>query len=189
MPRSSRLFSIALVALFSLHAAVPPLADVRDLSGRLMNPFSTPSRIRVLLFARSDCPITKRYAPELRRIAQEFKYRDVDFWLVFPDRSESVPDIRSTIDQFHFPGTPVLDPKHALVRLANATVAPEAAVFDASETLIYHGRIDDRYVDVGKSKPAADVHDLENAITAALNHKPVTEPVTRAVGCSLADVE
>lgn len=83
----------------------------------------------------------------------------------------------------------MLDPKHALVRLANATVAPEAAVFDASETLIYHGRIDDRYVDVGKSKPAADVHDLENAITAALNHKPVTEPVTRAVGCSLADVE
>ena len=90
---------------------------------------------------------------------------------------------------YHFPGTPVLDPKHTLVRQAHAETAPEAAVFDPSGHLAYHGRIDDRYVDIGKSRAAAQVHDLEDAIAAVLKRQPVREPVTKAIGCSLADVE
>ena len=153
------------------------------------DPFATPARVRVLLFVRTDCPITNRYAPELQRVAEEFKGRDVQFWLVYPDATETAAGIRAHIDQYRFPGEPVRDPQHELVRRAHATVAPEAAVFDAAGRLIYHGRIDDRYVDIGKARPAAQTHDLENAITAVLAGKPVAESETRAIGCSLADVE
>lgn len=153
------------------------------------DPFATPSRARVLLFVRTDCPITNRYAPELQRIAQEFEGRGVRFYLVYPDATETTSAIREHIAQYHFPGEPVRDPQHTLVRRARASVAPEAAVFDQAGKLMYHGRIDDRYVDIGKARPAAQTHDLENAITAVLAGKPVPQAETHAVGCSLADVE
>jgi hypothetical protein len=138
---------------------------------------------------RSDCPISKRYAPELERISREFEAAQVQFWLVFPDSTETPQDIRSLVSEYKFPGTPLLDPKHELVRIAHATIAPEAAVFDRDNKLVYHGRIDDLYVDIGRSRPAATVHDLEDAISAVVARKAVRPAETQAVGCSLADVE
>jgi AhpC/TSA family len=160
-----------------------------DLAGNPQDPFASRAAVTVLLFVRTDCPITNRYAPELQRLAQEFKTRSVAFWLVYPDPDEAPQHIQDHIRDFRFPGQPLRDPRHDLVREAHATVAPEAAVFNGSGKLVYHGRIDDRYVDIGKTRPAAQVHDLEDAISAVLAGKPVAHAETRAVGCSLADVE
>lgn len=145
--------------------------------------------VRVFLFVRTDCPITNRYAPELQRLAQEFSGRGVIFSLVYPDATETPKAIADHIAQYHFPGEPLRDPDHRLVKRAHVTVAPEAAVFDSSGKLMYHGRIDDRWVDIGKARPAAQTHDLENAIAAVLAGKPVPQSETRAIGCSLADVQ
>ena len=160
-----------------------------DLAGKPIDPFASKSRVEVFLFVRTDCPITNRYAPELQRINQEFSQRGVRFWLIYPDSTETAAAIENHVAQYHFPGEPLRDPQHKLVELAHATVAPEAAVFDSSGKLMYHGRIDDRYIEIGKSRQTAQVHDLENAIEAVLTGKPVAEAETRAVGCSLADVE
>ena len=80
-------------------------------------------------------------------------------------------------------------PPAQLVRLAEAQVAPETAVFEAAGRLAYCGLIDDRFVDFGKARAAARTHALEAAITAALASKPVSPARTRAVGRFLADVE
>ena len=157
-------------------------------AGQQADPFAASVSARVLLFVRTDCPITNRYAPELQRIAKEFGGESVGFWLVYPDPSETPNQIKAQIDEYHLPGTPLRDPHHQLVARAHATVAPEAAVFDRAGRLIYHGRIDDRYVDIGKARPAAQTHDLEEAIKDVLAGKPVPKAETRAVGCYLADV-
>jgi hypothetical protein len=156
------------------------------LDGKPLDPFASPRGLQVLLFVRTDCPITNRYAPELRRIAHEFT--DVNFWLVYPDRTATADSIREHIGQYALPGTPVRDPNQVLVERAHAEVAPEAAVFDARGTEVYHGRIDDRWVDFGKSRTQAQTHDLENAIRDALAGRRVAQPSTRAIGCSLADL-
>lgn len=153
------------------------------------DPFASHARVRVFLFVRTDCPITNRYAPELQRIAAEFNPKDVQFWLIYPDPSETAQRINAQVAEYHFPGEPLRDPHHELVKRAHATVAPEAAVFDKAGRLMYHGRIDDRWVDVGKSRPAPRTHDLENAIAAVLAGKAVAQPETPAIGCSLADIE
>lgn len=160
-----------------------------DLAGKAENPFDSHAAVTVMLFVRTDCPITNRYAPELERIAQNFNGRPVAFWLVYPDPDETPAHIETHIHDYGFPGTPLRDPHHVLVKDAHATVAPEAAVFNRAGKLMYHGRIDDRYVDIGKTRPAAQEHDLEDAIEAVLAGKPVAHPETRAVGCSIADVE
>jgi Redoxin len=182
-----RAAAIAALALFAVSGWAAGSAT--DLDGRPLDPFSTQARAQVLLFVRTDCPITNRYAPELQRVAREFASSGVRFWLVYADRDEAAAHIREHVAEYHFPGEPVRDPQHELVRRAHATVAPEAAVFDGAGRLIYHGRIDDRYVDIGKARAEARVHDLENAIAAVLAGKPVAQAATHAVGCSLADVE
>jgi hypothetical protein len=144
--------------------------------------------VQVFLFVRTDCPITNRYAPEVRRIAQEFQGRHVAFYLVYPDPKENKRAIENHMAEYQFPGTPLRDPDHELEERAHATTAPEAAVFDPAGNLKYHGRVDDLWVSPGKSRPAAQIHDLEDAISAVLAGKPVAHPETRAIGCSLKDL-
>jgi hypothetical protein len=175
----------ALAAAASGSSASLPL----DLSGAGLDPFASRAAARVFLFVRTDCPITNRYAPELQRLAGEFANRKIEIWLVYPDPSEKTDGIRAHLSAYGFPGTPLRDPAHNLVRRAQVTVAPEAAVFDAMGRLMYHGRIDDLWVSPGKARPVAQTHDLETAIFAVLAGKPVLRAKTEAVGCSLADVQ
>lgn len=183
------LAALAAVLVFASCALASQSREALDLDGKSVDPFTSPARVEVFLFVRTDCPITNRYAPELQRLGKEFSARGVRFWLIYPDPAETASSIQNHIAQYHFPGVPLRDPHHALVRRAHAIVAPEAAVFDSTGQLIYHGRIDDRYVDIGLARQTAQVHDLEDAIAAVLAGKPVAQSETRAVGCSLADVE
>lgn len=153
------------------------------------NPFTSSARARVLLFVRTDCPITNRYAPELQRLSQEFSSRGARFWLVYPDPAATAQSIDRHRAEYNFPGTVLRDPRHSLVKLAHATAAPEAAVFDSAGKLLYHGRIDDRWVNPGTARPAARTHDLEDAIAAVLAGRRPARAATPAVGCSLADIE
>ncbi len=153
------------------------------------NPFAEPAKVRVLIFARTDCPITNRYAPEITRIAQEFAAQNVKFWIVYPDPSETPQKIATHMADYHLPGQGLLDPHQNLRKRAQAAVSPQAAVFDSKGALTYSGRIDDRYVSFGKSRPLPDVHDLENAIESTLNGKPIAQPRTKAIGCYLDDLQ
>ncbi len=153
------------------------------------NPFTEPAKAYVLIFARTDCPITNRYAPELERIGHEFASQNVKFWIVYPDQSETIEKINRHMSDYHLPGRGIADPTLELRKRAEATVSPQAAVFNQKAKLVYSGRIDDRYISFGRSRPTADIHDLENAIRATLTGKPIAQPRTKAIGCYLDDLK
>jgi hypothetical protein len=178
---------LAAAALVAQTAAQTPRPT--DLDGHPVDPLQAPeARAVVLLFVRSDCPISNRYAPEIRRIYDRFAGRGVVFWLVYPDPQASVAEIRRHLAEYRYPGRVLQDPAHALVKLAHAEVTPEAAVFAPGRRLVYHGRIDDLYVDWGRTRPAPTTHDLVAALEATLAGRPVPVAATRAVGCFLADL-
>jgi len=163
--------------------------SVVDLAGKPRDPFTSPARARVFIFVRTDCPITNRYAPEIARLEHQFLKGDAEFWLVYPDPEVTPQQIRTHIAEYGFQGQPLRDPHHELVKRAHAVTAPEAAVFDGQGRLVYHGRIDDLWVEPGKARPMARTHDLEDAIGAVVEGRAVEHPETRAIGCSLADVK
>ena len=55
--------------------------------------------------------------------------------------------------------------------------------------LIYLGRIDDRYVDIGKARPEATRHDLEEVLVAVVAEKSIRRRETKAVGCTIEDLK
>lgn len=145
--------------------------------------------VNVLLFSRSDCPITNRYAPTLRALHESFAPRGVQFYLVYPDHDASDAAIHQHLAEFALPGTYLRDPGHALVDFCGATITPEAAVYTRGGKRLYLGRIDDRFVSFGKERLQASAHDLEEAIAAALAGEPVTTSKTQAVGCRIPPAE
>ncbi len=177
-----------------LKAAVLALAtalsvSVPALDGQLVDPLQPAAGVRatVLLFVSTECPVSNRYAPDLRAMHDAFANNGVAFWLVYPDPEDSATKIREQVASFRFPGMPLRDAGHRLANAAGATITPEAAVYDARGILMYRGRIDDRYSAIGVERPAATRHDLRDAITATLAGTPIAQRFTQAVGCYIAD--
>ena len=77
-------------------------AVARDFS--LPGPFDDPdARAVVLLFTRTDCPISNRYAPEIRRVYSRYHDRGVSFYLVYPDRDETPETIEKHRAEYSYP--------------------------------------------------------------------------------------
>jgi hypothetical protein len=172
-----------------LAMAVFASSSTLDLAGNAHDPFLSLSKVKVFIFVRTDCPLSNRYAPELRRIFTEFSDQSVDFWMVYPDPAETASGISRHIGTFGFPGKPLRDPRHELVKRSHVANAPEVAVFDSEDKLIYHGRIDDLWVATGIARPMARVHDLEDAISAVLAGHSYKPSEIHGVGCALVDAK
>jgi hypothetical protein len=160
-----------------------------DLEGKSVNPLAASGgRIVVLVFLRRDCPISSRYAPVIQKVSSE-RRNDVSFWLVFPDKTDTSKAIEKYLQDYGYRLPGLRDPEHVLVKLAQAETTPEVAVFDRNRHLVYHGRIDNWYVDFGRPRPAPTTHELNDAIDAALAGKPVTPSAVNGVGCYISDVQ
>jgi thiol-disulfide isomerase/thioredoxin len=165
------------------------LALAVGLDGRPVTQLAPPgSRVVVLFFAASDCPISNRYVPELQRLAQQYSSSGVRVWFVYPNAQDDAKVVEAHNREFGITAQTVLDTTQTLTKMAGVTTTPEAAVFvPQGDTLheVYRGRIDDRYVNLGTERPQPSRHDLEEAIRAVLAGKPVARPSGPPVGCSI----
>jgi len=160
-----------------------------DLDGHTVNPLATDTnKVVVLVFVRRDCPVSNRYAPVIQKISKQYEDR-ASFWLVFPDKSDSSQEIRRYLKEYGYRLRALSDPEHALVKLGHAQITPEVAVFDRGRHLVYDGRIDDWYVELGRVRPAPTTDELNEAIRAALAGKAMAKSEVRGVGCYISDLE
>lgn len=169
-----------------LLAATDPSAV--DLDGQTVKLPSSGAPVVVLFFTASDCPIASRYEPEMLRLEQKFNPSNVAFWWVYPNPGDTAATIRRHREQFTGSAHVLRDVDQSLAHWSHATVTPEAAIFvsnSGSLREVYHGRIDDRYIALGREQPRATHHELEEAIGAALAKRPIPRPAGLPVGCAL----
>jgi thiol-disulfide isomerase/thioredoxin len=192
IPRSlSRfLFAIAVLCLGAASLISTSLQGLAtDLEGKPFDPFRTArGKVVVLIFVRTDCPISNRYAPLVQQLNAQFADKAA-FFLVYPDKKETADTIRKHDREFGYTFAALRDPQHFLVKRSGAQITPEAAVFDANRRLVYHGRIDNLYEDFGHARKTATTHELADAIEAAIAGKTPGEKATHAVGCYISDLE
>ena len=188
---------IRLLAVLTMVAWLAPLASTSpaaentgfDLRGNPVDPLkSTGGKVVVLVFVRTDCPVSNRYAPFIQKLSREHAGKAA-FWLIYPSKSESAEAIRKHEREYGYKIPALRDPQHVLVKESQVQITPEVAVFDASKRLIYHGRIDNLYEDIGRARSTATTHELEDAIAAALGGKSLAADATHGVGCYISDLE
>lgn len=141
----------------------------------------------VLVFTTTDCPISNRYAPEIKRLTEVYAGR-MQFKLVYPVPTDTETMIRDHVRKFGYTIPWQRDDKQTLVKQTGVTVTPEVAIIDATGKQLYRGRIDDRYITFGKDRPQPTVRDLERSLEAILAGQPVPVPQTQAIGCFISDL-
>jgi hypothetical protein len=182
------LICVLFPSVFSVKASTgEPLAI--DLAGNAVDPLkSSPGKAVILIFVRTDCPISNRYAPTIQRLSAQYAHKAA-FWLVYPARHESPEMIRKHEQEFGYKLRALRDVQHRLVKQSRVAITPEAAVFDASHRLVYHGRIDDLYEDFGHARRVPTTHELDDAVQAAISGKTLAADAVPAVGCYISDLE
>jgi hypothetical protein len=164
----------------------PASVQARDLDGASYQIPDPRVAATVLIFIAHDCPNANRYLPEIERLRARYSSRGVRFLTVYAEPGLTLDAARRHRKEFAVEAPAILERWQQLVPATGVTVTPEAAVLGPSGKLIYRGRIDDRYAELGRARPRPTRQDLEAALQAILTGKPVAVPRTRAVGCFIS---
>jgi hypothetical protein len=189
--------ALFLSGLGSLLAAPRMLAEEpfvfgTEIDGREVTSLAAPgTRYVAAIFVATDCPISNRYLPLLARLSHQFAPRGVRLWLVYPNPEDTLAAVRTHQSQYPDAASlpQLIAPDPRFLAHAHVHVTPEAAVFHSdavmTEAVLWHGRIDDRYLTFGTQRPAATRHDLADALNAALAGRQPAPPAAPPVGCAI----
>ncbi len=137
----------------------------------------------VFIFLSSECPISNSYMPVIAAMSREFAAKNVAFYGVISD-----PDIKNETAKkfgadYEFPCDILMDQNQKLASLLGAHITPEVFVIAHDGAIAYHGRVDDRYVALGKPRAQAKTHDLHDALTNLIADKKPANRKTKVIGC------
>jgi len=187
MQRSALLLALCLYTLpgvpqtarFGAHLDGKPLTQLAPADAKAV----------VLFFVASDCPVSNRTFPEMKRLRETYAPQGVRFLFVYPNVTEDQSAIAEHQRAFDPGGEAIADPAAALVHLTHAFVTPEVAILvpAPNSTLkpVYVGRIDDRFVRIGQERPQPTQLFADRALAALLAGQPVTPDSGSPVGCTI----
>jgi peroxiredoxin len=138
----------------------------------------------VLMFIATQCPVSNSYNTRMAEISKRYADKGVAFVGINSNKQESVAEVAEHAQKHGFSFPVLKDVGNVQADRFGAQVTPEIYAYDASLTLRYHGRIDD-------SREESGVHtrDLQNALDAILEGKPVPLAETKAFGCTIKRVQ
>src|SRR5688500_9693095 len=99
------LFVIILMLIAAASAGCDSATGLKGVDGKPFDLWQQVenSQATVLLFTRTDCPISNRYAPTVRSLCNTYQPRGVDWLLVYVDPKESPTTIRQHLAEYQYP--------------------------------------------------------------------------------------
>jgi peroxiredoxin len=186
MPRQTLALLACCTALGSSAWAAPPQFRLHDAQGGIHTPAEWSGQRAVLLFfVTTDCPVGNSYVPEMNRIHDAYAARGVTVYAVQADPGVAEADVVKYARDYRYGFPLLIDPGQVLVRHTNATVTPQAAILRPDGKLVYLGRIDNRVVDFGKSRPQATQSDVRMILDTVLSGKNAPYSTTKSIGCAI----
>ena len=142
---------------------------------------------RILIFLAPLCPICQNMTFDLRQLEQDYSGKSVEFVGVFPNASTTPAQIALFKETYGLSMNMIQDTA-GWAETLGAKWTPEVFVLDQRDSVVYQGRINDRYFAPGKRKSKTKRRDLDAALRDCLAGRPVEDPVTDAVGCPIEGV-
>ena len=187
---------IAMLAIALLVNARPLVADIPapPIIGSTIADFTLPdasgaahtlaslrgSKGTVLIFIATQCPVSNGYNERMEKLAQDFKARGINVIGINANSTESASDVKDHAAKNNLTFTILKDNGNKVADQLGATRTPEAYFLDASNKLLYHGRIDN-----SRDITQVNTSELRDALEAALAGKPVAKATANAFGCSI----
>ena len=137
-------------------------------------------QLRVAFFLSPTCSICRFYALEMRNLSAAYSSKGVDFagYAVGPLLNDSIVEAFRKEYQIPFP----IKHDDVMHRQMNATVTPEVFVIH-NDSVVYHGRIDDSFLRVGKRRAHVKNRELRSVLDSILQGRGVDVHFVPAVGC------
>ena len=134
----------------------------------------------VLLFISVQCPVSNAYNERMEKLAQDYKARGINVIGINSNVAEDAASAKAHAAEHKLSFTILKDAGNKIADKLGANVTPEAYFLDASNKLVYHGRIDN-------ARNAAEVQsqELRDAMDAVLAGKPIEKAEAKAFGCSI----
>ena len=137
------------------------LLTLDDLQGQKRQPLRVEdAKASVLIFIAADCSICNSYAPEINALAKEYGDQSVRFYVVHVDPDLTAAAARKHAEAYGYRCPVLLDAHHQLVKATGVTTTPEVAVMTPDGAIVYRGRIDDLYSEIGVKRQTAAKRDL-----------------------------
>ncbi|MEO8493484.1 MAG: redoxin domain-containing protein [Planctomycetota bacterium] len=169
-------------------AAIAPKFSLGDYRGKQWQSEDFhKSRVLVVGFLGTECPLVKLYAQRLQAMSNELAASGVAFIGINPNQQDSLTELAHFAKEHEITFPLLKDPGNRVADQFGATRTPEVFVFDESRQLRYHGRIDDQYT-YGVQRPKVEHEYLREAIDALLANKPVAITATETIGCLIGRV-
>jgi thiol-disulfide isomerase/thioredoxin len=140
----------------------------------------------VFIFLSPECPLSRNYIPELKRI--QANYKNFEIIGVFPGKSYTAQEIKNFLNDYKITFSAVQDGEKKLTKLLNATVTPEVVLLNKIGKRVYSGLIDDKIIELGQQKQVASKHFLTDAIESIETDKKVLVSFTKPIGCYINDL-
>ena len=134
----------------------------------------------VIIFLSAQCPVVRAYGERIEKLAEDYSARGVNVIGINSNVTESTNYIKRHISDNKFSFVVLRDKGSKVADMLGAERTPEVFFLDASNKLVYRGRIDN-HINVAMVQS----NDLRNAIDATLAGKPVVKTEAAAFGCSI----
>jgi peroxiredoxin len=143
------------------------------------------SKLVVVAFLRTECPLAGLYAPRMAELAKTYEQKGVSFFGVDCDPQDAPSAMArfATEQGLTFPF--LKDVGNELADRLSVERTPEVFVLDGDRTVRYRGRVDDQF-GLGVHRPAATRHDLSCALDDLLAARPVAVAKTEPAGCRIS---
>jgi thiol-disulfide isomerase/thioredoxin len=144
------------------------------------------AKVLVVVFSCNHCPYVQGSEGRIMEFQAEYAGKGVRLVAINSNDIRNYPDDdfagmvkRAGEKKFNF--VYLRDEVQAVAEAFGATHTPEFFVFDSRRKLRYHGKMDDS----PKNPDAVQRRHLREAVDAILAGKPVPEPETHSIGCTI----
>lgn len=143
-------------------------------------------KILIIVFMCNHCPYVKATLARLIAIQNDYSDRGVQLVGINPNDANNYPEdsfekMKTLVKEKSVPFPYLMDETQEIARKYDAVCTPDVYVYGAERTLLYRGRIDDKWQDESKVVQK----DLRNALDAMLAGQPVSEKQIPSMGCSI----
>ena len=140
----------------------------------------TESKAIVIMFIATQCPVSNAYNSRMEKIYKDYKDKEITFLGINSNKAEDVTEIREHAEDNGLTFPILKDERNIIADKFAASYTPEIYVLSNKFELLYHGRIDN-----SRRESEVNSKDLRNALDEILAGKKVSNPETKAFGCTI----